>query len=342
MFELFTGAQPLVGGESHPDLLEKRVDDLDRAEVIDRVLIGYSSIWPHNHAVVPYALARTRHFSPIMAHRPGVMSPTAAARFFASLDVLARGRLALNVVVGGSDKDLAREGDGTPKADRYRRATEYLDVVRRAWTTPEAFDHHGEFYDVDGVALQTRPVQGQVPIFMGGDSEDAIEFGARHADLYMLWGEPIAGTRERIDRVRAAAARHGREMRFSVSLRLFVSETDEQAWQAARAAEHEIEAAQGTNTFLRSSKGDTSTGRQRALALTDEELHDDCFWTGLTKLLGGFANSQALVGSYDRVLDSLRRYRQLGVDAFLVTTGAEASYDPSLAEFLAETKRALA
>ncbi|MFE0420434.1 LLM class flavin-dependent oxidoreductase [Streptomyces tendae] len=341
MLELFTGAQPLIGGEDEPDPLEKRVADLDKADVIDRVLIGYSSIWPHNHAVVPYLLARTTHLSPILAHRPGVMSPTSAARFFASLDVLARGRLALNIVVGGSDKDLLREGDGTPKADRYRRATEYLDIVRRAWTSPEAFDHHGEFYDVEGVNLQTRPHQGQVPIFMGGDSEDAIEFGARHADLYMLWGEPLAGTRERIERVRAASAPHGREMRFSVSLRIFVAETDELAWQAARDAEREIEAAQGTNRFLRSSKGDTSAGRQRALALTDQELHDDCFWTGLTKLVGGFANSQALVGSYDRVLKSLRRYRELGVDAFLVTTGAEAGYDPALGEFLAETKRTL-
>jgi alkanesulfonate monooxygenase len=342
MLELFTGTQPLVGGETAPDLLEKRVADLDTAEVIDRVLIGYSSIWPHNHAVVPYALARTSHLSPIMAHRPGVMSPAAAARFFASLDVLARGRLALNVVVGGSDKDLRREGDSTPKADRYRRATEYLDIVRKAWTSPDPFDHHGEFYDVEGVNLQTRPYQGQVPIFMGGDSDDAVEFGAKHADLYMLWGEPIAGTRERMARVRAAASAHGREMRFSISLRLFVADTDEAAWQAARDVEREIEAAQGTGTFLRSSKSDTSTGRRRALALTGEELHDDCFWTGLTKLLGGFANSQALVGSYDRVLDSLRRYRELGIDAFLVTTGAEASYDPSLGEFLAETKRALA
>jgi len=342
LLELFTGAQPLVGGETDPHLLEKRVADLDSAEVIDRVLIGYSSIWPHNHATVPYALAQTKHLSPIMAHRPGVMSPTAAARFFASLDVLARGRLALNIVVGGSDKDLLREGDHTPKADRYRRATEYLDIVRQAWTSPEAFDHHGEFYDVEGVNLQTRPYQGQVPIFMGGDSQDAIEFGARHADLYMLWGEPIAGTRERIEKVRAASAAHGRQMRFSISLRLFVAETDELAWQAARDVEREIEAAQGTGKFLRSSRGDTSAGRQRALALTDEELHDDCFWTGLTKLLGGFANSQALVGSYDRVLASLRRYRELGIDAFLVTTGSEASYDPSLGEFLAETKRTLA
>lgn len=64
MFELFTGAQPLVGGESGPDLLEKRIGDLDTVDVIDRVLIGYSSIWPHNHA---WCLTRSRR--PVTSRR---------------------------------------------------------------------------------------------------------------------------------------------------------------------------------------------------------------------------------------------------------------------------------
>jgi alkanesulfonate monooxygenase len=70
-------------------------------------------------------------------------------------------------------------------------------------------------------------------------------------------------------------------------------------------------------------------------------VHDDCFWTGLTTLLGGFANSQALVGSEDRVLDTLARYRDLGIGTFLVTTGAEAGWDASLEPFLARVKEEL-
>ncbi|WP_336158736.1 LLM class flavin-dependent oxidoreductase [Amycolatopsis sp. VC5-11] len=340
MVEFFTGLQPLEAGETSPDALLARVRELDRSEVIDRVLVGYSSTWPHNHATAPFALALTEKFSPIVAHRPGVMPPAAAARYFATLDVLARGRLAINVVVGGSDKDLRRESDDLPKAERYRRAVEYLDVVRRTWTSPEQFDHHGEYYTAEAVKILTKPVQGQVPIFMGGESDDAVDFGARHADLYMLWGEPFAGTKERIDRVREAAERYGRKMRFSLSLRLFVGDTDDDAWAQARAAERQI--AEASGKFLRSSSTDTSVGRQRALALTDEELHDDCFWTGLTKLLGGFANSQALVGTEERVLNTLGAYRDLGVDAFLVTTGAEAAWDPALEGFLARVKKELA
>ncbi|MFJ8816752.1 LLM class flavin-dependent oxidoreductase [Amycolatopsis thermoflava] len=340
MVEFFTGMQPLETGETDPDRMLARVRELDRSEVVDRVLVGYSSTWPHNHATAPFALAASEKFAPIVAHRPGVMPPVAAARYFATLDVLARGRLAINVVVGGSDKDLRRESDALPKSERYRRATEYLDVVRRTWTSAEPFDHHGEYYTAEAVKILTKPVQGQVPIFMGGESDDAVEFGARHADLYMLWGEPFAGTKERIDRVREAAARHDRDMRFSLSLRLFLGDTDDDAWALARAVERQI--AEASGKFLRSSSADTSVGRQRALALTEEELHDDCFWTGLTKLLGGFANSQALVGTEERILNTLGTYRDLGIGAFLVTTGAEASWDPALEDFLARAKKELA
>ncbi|GAB3158348.1 LLM class flavin-dependent oxidoreductase [Amycolatopsis stemonae] len=341
MVDFFTGLQPLEPGETDPAGLAERVRALDASEAIDRVLVGYSSIWPHNHATAPYLLAMTEKFSPIVAHRPGVMAPVAAARYFATLDVLARGRLAINVVVGGSDKDLRRESDDTPKSERYERAIEYLDLVRRTWTEPSSFDHHGRFFTADNVKILTRPVQGEVPIFMGGESDAAVDFGARHADLYMLWGEPFAGTRERVARVRAAAENYARPMAFSLSLRLFLGETEDDAWAKARAVERQIADAQGGHAFLRSSATDNSVGRQRALALTDEELHDTCFWTGLTKLLGGFANSQALVGTEEQILDTLGTYRDLGIGTFLVTTGAEAGWDPALEDFLLRAKKEL-
>jgi alkanesulfonate monooxygenase len=342
MVAFFTTLQPLEIGVSDPAALEQSVVDLDRADGIDEVLIGYSSIWPHNHATVPYLLALTQRLSPILAVRPGVMHPAAAARLFATLDVLAGGRFALNVVTGGSDKDLAREGDYLPKVDRYRRATEYVEILKRAWTTDESFCYDGEFYTADHVHPLIQPLKRHIPIYMGGESDEAVDFGAQHADIYMLWGEPLAGTQERIERVRKIAAdTYQRDIDFSLSLRLFLGDTDDEAWEKARAVESEIRDAQGSTRFLRSSGSDKSIGRERALALTDQELHDDCFWTGLTKLLGGFANSQSLVGTPDRVLEALRHYTQIGINTFLVTTGAEAAWDSSLSPFLLRAKREL-
>lgn len=341
MVNIFTGLQPLEPGETDPTELLQRAAAMNDSAAIDRVLVGYSSIWPHNHATAPFMTALTDKLSPIVAHRPGVMHPTAAARYFATLDVLARGRLAINLVTGGSDKDLRREGDYTPKEERYDRASEYLDVMKAAWSNPDSFDHDGKYYRADAVKQLVRPRNGHVPIFMGGESDAAVDFGARHADLYMLWGEPVAGTKERIERVKAAAQGYGRSIEFSLSLRLFVGDTDDEAWEAARAVERTILEAQGSNKFLRSSSTDKSVGRERQLALTDEELHDDCFWTGLVKLLGGFANSAALVGTEDRILEALSKYVDLGVSTFLLTTGAEASWDPSLEDLALRIKKEL-
>ncbi|MGV9734054.1 LLM class flavin-dependent oxidoreductase [Rhodococcus aetherivorans] len=341
MVDVFTGLQPLEIGEDNPAELIRRAQELNESEAVDRVLVGYSSIWPHNHATAPFLAALTDKMSLIVAHRPGVIHPTAAARYFATLDVLSGGRLAINLVTGGSDKDLHREGDYLPKSERYTRASEYLDVMKAAWSAPEAFDHHGEYYTAERVHLLTRPLHRHVPIFMGGESDAAVDFGASHADTYMLWGEPLAGTAERIERVRAAAEGYGRAVDFSLSLRLFIGDTDDEAWETARAVERTIVEAQGTHQFLRSSTTDKSVGRERQLALTSEELHDDCFWTGLVKLLGGFANSAALVGTEDRILESLAKYRDLGVSAFLISTGTEAAWHPSLENVAHRIKKEL-
>ena len=246
------------------------------------------------------------------------------------------------MVSGSSDKDLAREGDYTAKADRYGRAREYVEFMKRCWTSPDAFDMDGKFYKAEGVRQLVRPLTGHIPIYMGGDSPDAVDFGAQHADFYMLWGEPLAGTAERIRVVtEVARSKYDRRPEFSLSLRLFVGGTEEEAWVKARTVETAILEAQGTNKFSRSSATDTSIGRQRQLAAAEQELHDTCFWTALVKLLGGFANSAALVGTPDQVMSSLKAYRALGIDAFLITGGAHGLWEPELEGFLAEARQEL-
>lgn len=107
------------------------------------------------------------------------------------------------------------------------------------------------------------------------------------------------------------------------------------------AVEKMIVEAEGSNIFMRSSTTDKSVGRNRQLAIAEEEIHDDCFWTRLVSLLGGFANSAALVGAPDRVLESLRCYRDLGVGAFLFTAGPFGIWDAELEPFLQRVKREL-
>lgn len=343
MIKIFTTDNPF-GAEKQPDMasLFARGAQWDQSEALDGVLVGYSSIWPHNFATSPYLLALSKKIRLIVAHRPGVMHPAAAARYFATLDAISGGnRVSLNLVSGSSEKDIHREGDYSDGLTRWERATEYVEVMKRAWSESGSFDHSGKFFKAEGVRQMLRPPAGHIPILMGGDSDAAVKFGAQHADMYMLLGEPLSGIQERIEKVKHAAKMHQRTPDFSVSLRVFVGHTDEAAWEKANQARQIIQGAQGSNRFLRATATDKSVGRERQLAHAEQELHDDCFWTGLVKLLGGFANTAALVGTPDRIIASLKKYRDLGVGAFLITTGVDGFWDPSLEPFLAEIKKNL-
>ncbi len=196
-----------------------------------------------------YAAAHTERLGYLLAHRPGFVAPTLAARKAATLDQLSDGRLALHIITGGSDADQARDGDFVDHDTRYRRTDEYLGVMRRVWTEARPFDHAGEFYRVTGAFSDVKPVQRpRVPLYFGGASEAAHRIGVRHCDVYMLWGEPLAAIRDRIATVRAAAAEAGREPgapRFSVSLRPIIAPTEAQAWTKARAILEQVQSKQG-------------------------------------------------------------------------------------------------
>ena len=56
----------------------------------DRVLIGYYSDAPDGFVVAADVLAHTEHLGVLLAHRPGFVAPTVAARKLATLDLFSR------------------------------------------------------------------------------------------------------------------------------------------------------------------------------------------------------------------------------------------------------------
>ncbi|GAA1381815.1 LLM class flavin-dependent oxidoreductase [Pseudonocardia kongjuensis] len=297
----------------------------------DKVLVGHSSSTPDGLQVAAYAAAHSERLGFLVAHRPGFTAPTLAARQFATLDhFTGGGRVAMHVISGGSDVDQRRDGDWLDKDERYARTDEYLSVVRRAWTEPDAFDHHGEHYRVAGVRQEIRPLS-PIPVYFGGSSEAAYRVGGRHADVFALWGEPLAGTAEQIARVRDAAHAAGRAEapRISVSFRPILGDTEEQAWARAREVHARIVAANGghgsfTGTRMREPGAPANVGSQRLLAAAAAgEVHDRCLWTATAAASGAAGNSTALVGTPDTVAAALADYVDIGVGTLLIR-----GYDP--------------
>jgi alkanesulfonate monooxygenase len=227
------GASPSAWGvrsglESDPEY-PSRIAALHEESGFDRVLVEASPGSPDAFIVANQVLTTTSRLGVLVAQRPGLVAPTVAARQYATLEAFHRGRVAMHVTMGSGDAGLLGDADpGTGRA-RYRRADEFLEVVKRTWSSCEPFDYGGEFYRVAGAMSAVRPSAGALPIYVAGGSGEAAETGGKHADVYALWDEPLTAMAERIAEVRAVAGRHRRSPRFSVSVRLIAAPTQDAA-----------------------------------------------------------------------------------------------------------------
>ena len=297
----------------------------------DRVLIGYSSSLPDGTQVAAYAAAHTERLGFLVAHRPGFVAPTLAARTFATLDQFATGRIGVHIITGGSDAEQRRDGDYLSKDQRYDRTDEYLDILKLAWTAEAPFGYQGRYYELEDFYADVRsPQQPRIPLYFGGSSDAAYRVGGKHADVFALWGEPLAETAGQIASVRAAAEAAGRAdpPRISVSFRPILGPTEELAWERAhRILEITTANAGAYRSSWRTVLGGQqpeNRGSQRLLAAAARgELHDRALWMPLAAATGAAGNSTALVGTPETVAQALLDYVDIGVTTLLIR-----GYDP--------------
>ncbi|MCW2931184.1 MAG: Luciferase-like, subgroup [Actinomycetia bacterium] len=301
----------------------------------DQVLIGYSSSQPDGLQVAAYTAAQTERLRFLVAHRPGFVAPTVAARAFATLDNLAGGRISAHIITGGSDGEQRRDGDYLSKDERYARTDEYLDVLKLAWTAAGPFSYEGTYYQVEDSHSEVRSLQSpRIPLYFGGSSEAAYRVGGKHADVFALWGEPLTETAQQIASVRKAAADAGRPdaPRISVSFRPILGATEDLAWERAHKILEITEAQYATNRTqwrrpvfaLGGTGAPQNVGSQRLLAAAAKgELHDRALWTPLAAATGAAGNTTALVGSPETVAQALLDYVDIGVTTLLIR-----GYDP--------------
>ena len=286
----------------------------------DRILVPQSSTSPDTLLTVAYAAAATSKVKFLLAHRPGFVAPTLAARQLATLDHYTGGRLAVHYISGGSDVDQQRDGDFLDHDQRYARTDEYLQILRRVWTATAPFDHEGTFYRFKGATSEVKPLQQPyVPIYFGGASAPALEVAGKHADVYALWGESLAQADDLVRRVRSHAAQHGRSIDFSISFRPIIAETEEAAWAKAERILADTQAKQVQIAHARGAGPQQSEGARRLLAdAAQGDRVDERLWTALARTTGGRSNSTSLVGTPEQVADALLKYYDLGITTFLL------------------------
>ncbi|MBN9793928.1 MULTISPECIES: LLM class flavin-dependent oxidoreductase [unclassified Pseudonocardia] len=283
----------------------------------DYTLLPYGSNTADSFVVASAVGQLTERLRPIVAVRPNTAFPLVVAQQLATLDQLTEGRAVVHLISGGNDAEQARQGDYLPKDRRYARTSEFITLLRRAWTETGAFGHDGEFYRFDDFGPGFAPHGDTIPISIGGQSDEAFEIGGRQADVFSFWGEPLADIRAQIARVHAIADAAGRPRpRIWVTFRPIVDRTDELAWRKAYTYADTIGASfRRGATKHRSTGTPQNVGSQRALEFAARaEVYDRALWTRTAAVTNAGGASTALVGTPETVAAAIVDYIDLGAD----------------------------
>jgi probable F420-dependent oxidoreductase len=135
-------------------------------------------------------------------------NPLVLAKELATLDHLSGGRVELGLGVGWMREEF--DALGVPWERRGARNDEYISAMRALWAGPHA-EFHGEFVDFPPVTCNPRPVNGTIPVLVGGDTDAAISRAVRIADGYFPGEGDAERLRALVTRVRRAAEAAGRD-----------------------------------------------------------------------------------------------------------------------------------
>lgn len=248
--------------------------------------------------------AVTKHIHFIAAVLPGFIHPTTLAKIGSTIDIISNGRFHINLVSGWFKEEQEMFGiEWIKHEDRYRRSTEYLEVLKGLWTSTP-FSFQGDFYQVKNAILEPKPIQKPYPaIYQGGISNEAQEMAGKLSDFYFMNGAPIEELKEQIKNVTEIANRYGRQVKFAVNAFVIARETTKEAQE-----EYQFILDHADTAAISQMKKRTETKGmwKNAVSLSDFVANNEGFRTGL-------------IGDYEEVQDKIYELQTIGIDKILLT-----------------------
>jgi alkanesulfonate monooxygenase len=251
----------------------------------------------------------------LMAVRIGESWPPQLARQIATLDQISGGRLNLNII----SSDVP--GDKMDSEPRYRRTVEAMHILK-ALLNGEHLSIDGDHYKVDLDAPRIKTVSGKCPpLYFGGLSPAAKDAAAEGCDVYLMWPETIQGAKDLVDDMTARAAKFDRTLKYGFRAHVIVRETEAEARAYADRLLSKLDAQQGE--AIRNRSLDTQTfgvahqAELREQAAANGGYLEDNLWTGIGRARSGCG--AAIVGDPDQVLAKINAYREVGIEAFILS-----------------------
>jgi alkanesulfonate monooxygenase SsuD/methylene tetrahydromethanopterin reductase-like flavin-dependent oxidoreductase (luciferase family) len=325
-----------VGGGARPTLAEGRLAPtwpavLEVAGLADRS--GIEAIIPlatwsvrntasdfTRYSFEPWAWAAglaqaTQHIAVFSTAQVPIFPPVVAAKLTATIDHIANGRFAINVVCGHAGQAL--DGlVGAPQLDHdewYAYADEWIEILERLWRADtDVFDYSGRFFELRGAGSYPKPLQQPRPAIMNaGTSEVGQRWAARHSDIMFTSAHEKGdeAVKARVDRVRAIASEFGREVSVWMSSSIVCRATEREAWEYL--------------DYYTMEKADIpavmSLWREPNLMERLKGLPADERKAELRRMVAGSFYMQVLVGTPEQIAGRMLQLSRAGIDGLNMT-----------------------
>ncbi|MCH2335076.1 MAG: LLM class flavin-dependent oxidoreductase [Pseudomonadales bacterium] len=257
-------------------------------------------------AMTAFLAGQTNRIHLVTAIHPGFFEATAIAKWGATMDWLSAGRWAINVTSGWNLREFDMYGiDALEHDQRYQRSSEFIDVIRGAWTE-SPFNYHGEFYDCNGLQLEPPP-STPIEIFQGGQSEASIQMAAAKSDWMFLNGGSLERIESVIQKARRATKSTGRTLHFALYAAPICRDSDKEAWNVIQKRVDAIDPDFAKNRRRATSGAQGMWSSAEELSLLDSNE--------------GYASR--LIGSPKTIIARIEAYQDLGIEMLHFDTSDE-------------------
>ncbi|MGD0418796.1 MAG: LLM class flavin-dependent oxidoreductase [Xanthobacteraceae bacterium] len=259
------------------------------------------------------------------SHVP-TMHPVMAAKQAATIDHIGGGRFTLNVVTGWYRPEIEMFGAPLLEHDtRYDMAVEWLEIIKRLWTSEEEFDFDGKFYQVKRAIMAPKPVQKPHPAIMSaGASPKGRQFAARHADVNFinLDAHDFEAVKARVDASRKTAWDEcKREIQVWTNAYIFQGDTEADACAFYEDCVFKNGDWEGVENLV------------NIMGLNSLSIPAPALQTLKQHFIGGWAG-YPLIGTKDQVVDGLALLERAGFDGIVLSW---PRYIEDMRQFKAET-----
>ena len=255
--------------------------------------------------------ALTKHPAVFATSHVPTMHPVMAAKQAGTIDHVSGGRFVLNVVTGWYRPEIEMFGAPLLEHDtRYEMAAEWIEIIKRLWTSEEEFDFDGKFYNVKGAIMAPKPIQKPHPAIMAaGVSPKGRQFAAHHADVNFvnLEAHDLDSMRARVELSRKTAWDEcKREIQVWTNAYIFQGDTEADARAFYKECVFEKGDWVGVENLV-NTMGINSQSIPAAILQTLKE-HFIAGWVGYP-----------LIGTKEQVVDGLSILERAGFDGIVLT-----------------------